>query len=257
MEYSIWHCRECYNVYHFRCVKVWSESASRNQTVRTLLALPKWKCPSCSVECHDPKPTCWCGKHTFGVRDASSGRPNACLNICDRVGVCSHGAAKSCHKPCHPGPCKINCSAACDGLPVVPKSPTCWSRLCTRVREREQGSIRTLVFYFMTVAIIYGLFGVLLSYHIRWWTKPFKYPLFSTFNGKFEVVCLILGGNLVLAGVAVLLVQLFNGTSHILISTLNLDSVETKRSRKIVTKFFGGLFLAAFFFAIFALPFLG
>jgi hypothetical protein len=99
--------------------------------------------------------------------------------------------------------------------------------------------------------------GVLLYYHIQWWTKPFRYPQFSTRDGASEEVILFVVGNFVLVGVAALLVVLFKRTGDLLISILNLNSTETKWSRKIVTKFFGGLLLAAIFIGILALPLIG
>ncbi|KAH8786210.1 hypothetical protein BGZ57DRAFT_818243 [Hyaloscypha finlandica] len=107
-EHSIWHCPECYNVNHFRCAKSWAEASSRNAILSALLALGKWKCPSCAVECPEPKAQCWCQKRSFGLLDPlSSERPNACLDTCDRASTCPHGERKPCLKLCHPGPCNV------------------------------------------------------------------------------------------------------------------------------------------------------
>jgi hypothetical protein len=256
-EYTIWHCLECYNVYHIHCVKAWAAASSQNPTILSLLALPKWKCPNCAVECQKPKATCWCGKSSIGLPYISPGRPNSCPNTCDKAGVCPHREEKICLNPCHPGPCDIPCSTTCGGLPVIPRSTNCWSRFWTRVRGRKRGSVRKILLYFTALAMIYSGLGVLLSYHIPWWSKPFKYHGFSIRGGMGEQICLGLSIVPFIFSVCSLLLLLYKGIADLFMSTLNLDSVDTKPSRKCLTKFCGGLFLALICVGIFILPFLG
>jgi hypothetical protein len=107
------------------------------------------------------------------------------------------------------------------------------------------------------LAIIYAALGILLSYHIPWWSKPFKYPRFSSNGGVGEEIFLIIFGTFLGFGVIILLILLYGGVADFFISTLKLDSVDTKPSRKLLTKFWGGLLLALICVGIFALPFVG
>lgn len=193
----------------------------------------------------------------MGLPYISTGRPNACPETCSKAGVCPHGQEKLCLKLCHPGPCDIPCSTSCGGRPFIPKLPTCWNRFWTRVHERERRSARNFLLFFTVLAIIYAALGILLSYHIPWWSKPFKYPGFSSSGAVGEEIFLTIFGIFGGFGVIILLILLYGVVADFFISTLNLDSVDTKPRRKLLTKFWSGLLLTLICLGIFALPFVG
>jgi len=115
-----------------------------------------------------------------------------------------------------------------------------------------------LVLGCLIVAVYYGLLGILLHYHIRWWTMPYRYPSFVEACGLAETLILILGVisiHLVLGGTS--LSMLFVGTTEFLATALNLNSVDTHRTRKSFTKFFGGTLLFFVFVCIWVLPIVG
>jgi ribosomal protein L37AE/L43A len=42
---GLWNCNKCHNVWHFRCIKLWSGTNGPSIFVAT-----KWRCPECSEE---------------------------------------------------------------------------------------------------------------------------------------------------------------------------------------------------------------
>jgi hypothetical protein len=126
------------------------------------------------------------------------------------------------------------------------------------VHERQTGSFRRIAFLFSLLVIIYALLGVLLHFHIRWWTQPFRYPGFSKNAGFGETFALTgVGTWLAIPGIAVILFLLWKGVSEFLVVALNLDSRETKPGGKAATKFFGRILLGLICVGILILPIVG
>jgi hypothetical protein len=257
-EYSIWHCLACYNVTHFRCAKSWAETSSRNAILSTSLTLGKWKCPSCAVECSEPRARCWCQKHSFGfLGHLLSDRPNACFDTCDRASTCPHGEEKPCLRLCHPGPCNVPCSPSCGG-PAVHSTPEPWYRFRTRIRQLPPSSCGILISLFLLIILIYGLLGILLHFHLGWWTKPFKYPGFTDDVKSGEVLGLVMFGIFViLPGTVLILCAFYEMMAHVIVTALNLDATETKPTCKFATKIFCGILLTVICGGIFVLPIIG
>jgi len=143
---SIWHCEECYALFHFECIAKWSKNSldeARQQPPSFLPQKPPpegWRCPHCNKGHHEregpPVPLCFCGK----VRHPEFNpyiTPHSCGDLCGRIrsGDCPHpcnlcvspssfSSARrngtttltnslwnfACCRPCHPGPCPP-CSA--------------------------------------------------------------------------------------------------------------------------------------------------
>ncbi|KAE8446968.1 hypothetical protein EG329_011450 [Mollisiaceae sp. DMI_Dod_QoI] len=236
-NYRLWHCLECYQIYHFECVKAINSSLLAN-----------WRCPTCRAnQTRLNRPTCWCG-----------GRPNACTGYCVRRGSCPHGEYKTCPKMCHPGPCNVPCSDQCATRPRPERrEPNCWDRFCDRWQRNSKGCWTKITFLFTVLALVYVLLGVLLVYHIKWWTQPYHYPSFDSQYGFLEFLILMIGGIILLFGIYMLLLGIWTGLGELLIAALNLDSLDTKRRRKKAIKFWGGLLMLVIFIGILSLPFLG
>ncbi|KAH6683978.1 hypothetical protein B0J14DRAFT_465718 [Halenospora varia] len=152
-EYSMWHCVQCYNVFHFRCVKAWADASG----TMGVLGYKSWKCPYCQHQYEKiPSASCWCGKESFDLNVAAAGKPNACLKTCERSGVCKHGNASLCSKKCHPGPCMWKCTAICDQLPARPiKPPGMISRFRKRFKERPKGKLPGVIAMFAIICAVY------------------------------------------------------------------------------------------------------
>lgn len=257
-EYSIWHCLSCYTVTHFRCAKSWAQARSRT-AFSSIRFLESWKCPSCSNEILEPRARCWCQKKSFrSLGPSDNERPNACLDICDRAGTCGHGEENTCTKMCHPGPCNIPCKPSCARRRVLPPTPTGWERFWARIQQQPAGSVRKFIFFFSILFVIYALLGVWLHYHIQWWSKPFKYPQLGDSQIIAEIMVLILVGVFVILPLNfILLAALFADLGSFLSVAFNLNSRETKPTRKAAMKFFGRLLLFLIALGIWMLPILG
>lgn len=84
---------------------------------------------------------------------------------------------------------------------------------------------------------------------------PYKYPHFDDLG---ETLGLTMGGTwLYLIPSIVYFSILFLGPYEFMVSTLNLDSIDTKPGRKTLTKYFGAIFLALMFIGLWALPIIG
>jgi hypothetical protein len=258
-QYSLWQCRECYNVSHLLCVNTWWKSNGSQ---------PRWSCPHCfhHFEGSFPNPSCWCGKQSFDLSNIASSRPNACLDTCDRIGQCRHGGREApCHKLCHPGPCNIPCTEACVNLPLPqppqrpqfplpPRPPNAWNRFCTRIYGRQSGSIRSILWCFAMNAILCGAFSVLLFYYIKWWMRPYKYYEKAR---KAEITVVCVGCFVVLPVTAFFGVGLGISIADFLVPAFNLNSAERNREVKFVTKFFGFILLVGFCMGLWTLPIIG
>ncbi|KAH7321991.1 hypothetical protein BKA65DRAFT_556322 [Rhexocercosporidium sp. MPI-PUGE-AT-0058] len=189
--YNIWQCHECYNVYHYQCIKSWERQRLRNRSL-VWRGVPSWKCPTCSAPQRTVQgPKCWCGKQDHRLCTIDS--PNVCGYVCGKAGKCGH--------------------------------------------------------------VIYGLLGVLLHFHIRWNTMPYRYSEIDTFLesvGVFAGVVFV-----VFPVVCFILLRLFRGTVEFLEAALNLRTIGGERRCKRLIRFFGNLALAAFFFFILSLLVIG
>lgn len=252
---SLWACRSCHNVFHFRCAKDWATS-SRVASFGSA----SWKCPQClAYQNGSPSARCWCGKESYG-RNITLGRtaiPNACRNECQRRGTCSHDAASICVKDCHPGPCEFLCADTCTGPPSPPTTPTCLEKMCQRIHVRPKGSLSLLVASSTFLAVAYTLWGVLFHLHNEWWTKPYKYLGWASSKGT-KVDTGIFFGVFFFQFLTIPIVYfMVRSLGSILNTVLNLDSIATKPSRKALTKSFGGLGLIVFGVGFWSLPIIG
>jgi hypothetical protein len=100
--------------------------------------------------------------------------------------------------------------------------------------------------------------AILLYFHIGWWTKPFKYPEITKSALCYERLGLaIVGVSVVLPSTFIILSTLFKGAADFFVNTLNLNSRETNRDLKGVTKNFGAIFLFFICVGIWILPVIG
>lgn len=156
-EYVIWHCLDCYNIFHLQCVRTWAQSSGTN------FPFQQWKCPCCLVIQEGvPRGTCWCGKASFNFHSIGRDNPNSCLGPCQRIVECPHGnPTEICEKLCHPGPCNSPCTAECPNPealrpdPVPLRQPNCWQRLRGRFPPRTLVVMFACIVAFMIwIAII-------------------------------------------------------------------------------------------------------
>ena len=256
---DVWHCRDCYNVFHLACISRWADT-NGGSSLRT-----GFKCPYCSV-LHEgePNPSCWCGKYAFATGNTNS--PNACWDFCGKATQCPHGfPAQICDKICHPGPCNSPCKADCprptvpaaqDSTLVVPKPPNALSRVLARASQRPPGTLGTLVSYSILLILIYAALSAFTIYHIRWWTQPYRYPEFSDKYSGLEILLASLVGILLLVCIVGLLIEDCTGWGSFLSAILNLNS-GTKQGRKLATTFFGTMILGLIATGVLVLPFVG
>jgi len=94
----IWDCRNCYQVFHFGCIKKWSRTTTDNDG---------WRCPGCQIVSTSlPREyRCFCKK----VRDPEWNRneglvPHSCGEVCQRP-LGREDCVHKCVDLCHPGPC--------------------------------------------------------------------------------------------------------------------------------------------------------
>ncbi|OWP05007.1 hypothetical protein B2J93_577 [Marssonina coronariae] len=249
--YGLWHCLHCHNVYHFRCVKDYCDYRGPRRG---------WACPSCkATQPFISHATCWCGKqcHAEHIADYST---NSCADVCGRLGTCPHGEPKYCTLNCHAGPCSFICSESCQGRAVldvvVPREPftfslpACFERLCN-----ELGPLRAYVCLWTILGVLYALLGVLLCFHIRWNTMPWRYPPLDTNLEK---------GIIALAGIFVwlvlelfLVVELMSRTVKYLAARLELSAYGRLWHRNRRIEFWGVGVLLVVFAGIWALPAVG
>jgi hypothetical protein len=264
--YSLWHCKECYHVFHYNCVNAWykvNHGHGPSALFRDAMALPnpRWRCPHCFYDFNRPPPlpSCWCGKHSVDLGNIASSKPNACLSTCDRIGKCRHGGQeKPCQKPCHPGPCNIPCTEVCNNVdvhsPQSPRTPNAWNRFCARVSGRDLGSIRIILVLFAMIAILYCAFSVLLFYYIKWWMRPYEYYQKAR---TAETIIAVVGSLVELPLSAGLCIAFVTSIGKFLVAAFNLNSAERNQGVKFATKFFGTILLAALCVGLWILPMIG
>jgi hypothetical protein len=241
----MWHCELCYNVFHFRCIKTWSESNPVNTFYRLSRLFP-WTCPFYSVGYLDPpRATCWCGKlpSSDGVNhNGVSQRPmmlNACPYLCVKIHKCRHNRdTQPCLKTCHLGPCNQPCMDNCSDLPeITPQKPTGWARLCRRVRERSIGPIRTLVLSSSGMALVHACILVFAIKHIGWWSQPWRYHYFTEVSGKYENPVIIFIWLLIFLPLQLLLLNTWiSSLDSIFVNFSNLGDTRTRGKLKAWTK---------------------
>ena len=201
--------------------------------------MPKsWKCPSCALECAEPRARCWCGKYAFGAlggdrldEEGETERINACRETCDKVAECIHGGQKVCRKGCHPGRCEVPCEASCADAPVIPRNPGGWERLCGRLHQRKTGQVRSLLWSVVVLIVVYVLLGVFCKYHVQWWSKPFRYTDWRKYEGKGFAESLVLvfcGMFFIIPGITFLLLDVWLQMFDLLVLAFNLRSSGAK-----------------------------
>ncbi|KAI9336862.1 hypothetical protein DFJ73DRAFT_612138, partial [Zopfochytrium polystomum] len=113
---KIWACNDsCFAVFHFECIREWSQKSARETTTGTENAQSPsgvWRCPGCQNPYkQSPRPSCFCTK----LDDVPFNRylvPHSCGNPCLKELSCIH----KCTLTCHPGPCK-----PCESMaPAIP-----------------------------------------------------------------------------------------------------------------------------------------
>jgi hypothetical protein len=115
-----------------------------------------------------------------------------------------------------------------------------------------------LISLFVILVIGYALLATLLYFHIGWWTKRFKYPELTKNALCYERLGLVIAGVLVILPFTFLILStLFEGVADFLVNILNLNSRETNRDLKDVTKLFGAIFLFLICVGIWILPIIG
>ena len=249
---SMWHCKTCHHVIHYKCAKAWSD----RDGVTTLRGTT-WKCPQCQAD-QDPahQPRCWCGRELFAHLPRLSGVPNACGNICNQLGKCPHHTDGRCGKICHPGNCDFPCGASCPSGPPTP--PNAWDRLRQRFKDRKRGQVSFIVFIGLTSLVIYSALGIYLIHHIKWGTEPYNYPNWMHSSGyEAETTFGVIALAFILVGVILLVYLFICAVAGFLNEILALDSTATNPRRKSLVKAFGTLLLIAIGAGIVVLPCLG
>ena len=109
----------------------------------------------------------------------------------------------------------------------------------------------------VVLAVIYFLIAVLTSFHIQWWTQPYRFPRFVEQFSEAEGLALILGVPIVMMAVFLLLIVFFTGFAILVNDSLDLNSRASRPGRKFATQFFGVIFMSVLFAGIIALPIIG
>ncbi|XP_054710252.1 transcriptional repressor NF-X1-like [Uloborus diversus] len=130
---QIWHCLNCFHVFHLRCIRKWARSPA------AVVEDGGWRCPACqSITTKVPYDYfCFCGKHKNPEVDYHL-TPHSCGEICGRKGAeCDH----LCKELCHPGPCppcRVIVQKACPCGKLSKKSPCSQSAnlTCQNVCEK-------------------------------------------------------------------------------------------------------------------------
>jgi hypothetical protein len=245
----MWDCKNCFRVFHFRCIKTWY-----TRDARGFLGIYTWRCSDClHTHTSAPKATCWCGKKPFDPEHHNEDIPNSCANTCQRTGLCDHDKQKQpCQKSCHPGPCDAHCPPACRDLSteVSQDKGSSWKRLCQRWKRRTPGSLRAVLLLSLCVLVVEGAIIAFGVQHIKWWTQPYNYHPFTEDYADTEPVILSMFGIMVVGPLMVLLsCKWISTTGKFLQSLFNLEGPQ-----KSCQRFFGGAFLiiiAAAFLALY------
>jgi len=93
-----WDCKNCYQIFHFACIKKWAKSATDEGG---------WRCPGCQVVISRmPREyRCFCGKLRNPEWNRNGGLvPHSCGEVCHRTRSVA-GCVHHCVELCHPGPC--------------------------------------------------------------------------------------------------------------------------------------------------------
>lgn len=102
---SIWHCEECYALFHLDCISKWSknsmeEARSQRQSILPQKApLDGWRCPHCNKVHREhegpPISRCFCGKVTNPEFNPYI-TPHSCGDLCGRMRI-----GTDCPHPCN------------------------------------------------------------------------------------------------------------------------------------------------------------
>lgn len=254
----MWHCADCYNVFHFRCIRTWAMTNS-SYILHGFRRYPVWKCPYCLViHGENPKATCWCGKQPFDPCNPRSDIPNACPSQCGKTGMCKHeNRTEPCMNRCHPGPCNWPCKAICADLPAdyVPKKPNAWGRFRRRWQQRKRGTVTCALGWTICVAGAYSFIIKFTLQHIKWWTQPYNFKYFTEVLSDYECLALLLVGMLVcFPVVTITIVVWLSAVGGLLNTLLNLDNRETKEKLKSWTQGLGKVFLGLIAVAFIVIP---
>ncbi|CZR65441.1 uncharacterized protein PAC_15341 [Phialocephala subalpina] len=235
-EHKFWHCRDCYNTFHFQCV----------QGVNSRPLSGAWQCPYCrATQVRLTRALCWCGA-----------RPEVCNGHCGRREVCPHGEFKTCWKACHPGACVVPCSNRCANLPPTPQVlavPSLRQSFSDKWRK-TQGYKTEIAVLFAPFAVLYGLVIALAVYDIKWTIEPYKYPNFATQWDDWGILPKILLVPFYIGPLGVLLFALGMQIAKMLVAVLSLDSLETKPRTKKFAKVSGAIMMGLMFVVLILLP---
>jgi hypothetical protein len=254
---SLWHCRKCHNVVHFRCIEDWA-----NTSGTITLRGTTWKCPYCQADQNRaPRATCWCGKESF-ARNATIGRtaiPNACQNECSQRGKCTHNTDSVCMKNCHPGPCQFPCSDICTNPPLGPPSPpNILARFSQRFEARKKGDLSGIFALTFIIGVVYAAWAAFFfEYHLKRFTESYNYPEWFYSNsyeweGGLGTICII-GLTCLMAFV---ILTFFQNVGTFLNYIMALDA-PPRSCLKGATRFFGTIILFFICLGTWILPLIG
>lgn len=131
-----WDCHNCYQVFHFACIKKWAKTATTESG--------GWRCPGCQVVTPSlPRDyRCFCRKVRNPEWNRNEGLvPHSCGEVCGRARAWA-GCVHRCVELCHAGPCPP-CLAVVTvvcGCGKQSRGGRCGEQLgCGEVCDRELG----------------------------------------------------------------------------------------------------------------------
>jgi hypothetical protein len=252
----MWHCGECYHVFHFSCANTWAQQIGH---LRLMNGTFYWKCPHCTSNVYKmPKIACWCGKGNPREHPLAT-VPNSCSGFCNKKGSCRHGNRVFCGKVCHPGPCERPCTSKCEDAAIPEPPQTSWARFKEKLRPGRIEEFKNLLCATICLIVSYVVIGTLTVMHTNWYAKPYLYPSFlerfstaeSIMSGLFCIFYVILAAPLL--GIYFLCVHKFFGG----IFESNNASVDTARPCSRFCKNFMPLCFFVMLLTVYILPIIG
>jgi len=123
------------------------------------------------------------------------------------------------------------CDAGCADAPIVRRTPGRWARLRARVRQRETGTLRFLAFMLGLLFLIYTLLGVFCFWHVRWWSQPYRYTEWRSFDGVGFAECmflLLVGVCFIMPAIGILLFGIGKKVLEVGVLAFNVKSREAR-----------------------------
>lgn len=221
----MYHCRDCFNVFHLRCIKAWAQQ----RMGRNPLSFQTWPCPMCKCESDRiPQISCWCGKSKVSTE---------CASTCEVLGDCLHGKLKKCIKDCHPGPCEYHCESSCANLQVreINKPPTAWENIRRRWRSAPLTLKKKVTSLGSLLAVILISTQIYCYFFARWNVMPYRYLGFGRKYGFVMELATFIGGIFFTMCLGLLSLQVFEASHRLFCHALDLKDLSTNRGRKLFT----------------------